>query len=114
MVDPVSLVSLESMADSLTDLERELIECCASSRMGETTTQLDESMLRQTPGRSALEPVLRGLVARGLMETSRGTFAGAIEMRDGRVEHRGFEDDWWEVTDAGRVAIGAPPWPSSN
>jgi hypothetical protein len=98
------------MADAdLSELERDALECCADCGFGETTTQLDEGLLKASPGRPALERVLRGLVARGLMTTSRGTFGGSMWVREGRNEFRIFEDDWWELTDAGRAAIGLPP-----
>lgn len=95
---------------SLNDLERELLELCAiAAYMGETTTTLHEEMLSEEHGRDVVEAALRSLVDRGLMTTSRGTYGGMQRSRDGRVEHRVYEDDWWVVTDEGRVAIGLPP-----
>lgn len=98
----------------LSDLELELLELCSmASNMGETTTTLDEEMLEVTPGRAAIEAALRGLVARGLMRTSRARFLGSMRLRDGRSEERDYEDDWWVVTREGRDAIGLPapePW----
>ena len=98
---------------TLTALEPELLEICSNDvGGGETTTQLDESLLEESPGRAQVERALRGLVARGLMTTVRGTFAGTISLRNGHEEHRVFEDDWWPLTEAGRAAIGlAPPDP---
>lgn len=81
------------------ELERTLLELC--SMAGETTRQLDEEMLKVSPGRRALESALKGLVAHGLMTTRRG-----FDLPDGR---RTYRDDWWDVTDAGRAAIGLPP-----
>lgn len=95
---------------ALSAFESELLELCAQAPyMGETTTTLCDSMLKVPPARDVLEPTLRGLVDRGLMTTSRGTFGGEEQLRDGRVEHRVYEDDWWIVTDTGRAAIGLPP-----
>lgn len=95
---------------SLTELERELLELCSiAPNMGETTTTLDEAMLELSPGRRAVETALRGLVDRALMTTARGTFGGMHRFRDGREEHRIYEDDWWVLTPAGRAAIGLGP-----
>jgi hypothetical protein len=76
--------------------------------MGETTTTLHEEMLATVLPRSVVDASLRGLVARGLMTTSRDTFAGKQHLRDGTVVDREYEDDWWALTDAGREAIGRP------
>jgi hypothetical protein len=95
---------------SLSDFERELLELCSNApNMGETTTTLHEEMLSEGHDRSAVEASLRGLVAQGLMTTSRGIFGGGQRLRDGRVEHRVYEDDWWVVTNKGRAAIGLSP-----
>jgi hypothetical protein len=95
---------------SLSDFERELLELCSiAPNMGETTTTLHEEMLSEDHDRSAIEAVLSNLVALGLMTTSRGIFGGIQRLRDGRVERRVYEDDWWVVTDKGRAAIGLPP-----
>jgi hypothetical protein len=86
----------------LSELERELLEL--ASMAGETTTTLDEEMLESSPGRAVVEATLRGLLGRGLMTTNRGVYAGG-----GRV----YEDDWWDVTPAGRTAVGLaakPAW----
>ena len=97
----------------LSDLEQELVELCSMApNSGETTTTLDESMLQSSPGRETVEATLRGLVARGLMTTSRGVFGGVQRNRDGSTEHRVYEDDWWVVTAAGRREIGLPERPS--
>ena len=94
----------------LSDLETELLELCAlAPNMGETTSTLDEEMLEVSPGRITVEASLRGLVTRGLMTTSRATFAGGQRLRDGSVVDRVYEDDWWVLTDLGRAAIGLPP-----
>lgn len=94
----------------LSKFERELLELCSvSPNMGETTTTLQEEMLSEDHERSVIEASLRSLMARGLMTTSRGIFAGTQHLRDGRFVHRGYEDDWWVVTDDGRAAIGLPP-----
>jgi hypothetical protein len=84
-------------APPLTRLERELLELC--SMAGETTTTLDEEMLEVSPGRAAVEATLRGLLARGLLTTNRATYTG----------DRLYEDDWWDLTENGRQAIGLPP-----
>jgi hypothetical protein len=78
-------------SQSLIDFEREILELCSMASGGETTTALDEEMLDSSPGRSAVEATLQGLVARGLMTTE-------------RVEG----EDWWPVTREGRRAIGLP------
>lgn len=77
--------------------------------MGETTTTLRDEMLSEEHDRHIIEASLRGLVDRGLMTSSRGIFGGVQRLRDGRVERRIYEDDWWVVTDEGRTAIGLPP-----
>jgi hypothetical protein len=82
----------------LTDLEHELLELC--SMAGDPTTVLDEEMLEDSPGRATVERALRDLLARGLLSTKRGVSASG-----GRV----YEDDWWDVTPAGREAIGRLP-----
>lgn len=98
---------------ALSDFERELLELCSvSPNMGETTTTLQEEMLSEEYDWPLIEASLRSLVDRGLMTVSRGTFAGVQRLRDGRVVHRGYEDDWWVVTDEGRAAIGLPPRPA--
>jgi hypothetical protein len=53
-----------------------------------------------------LELVLRGLVDRGLMTTTRAVNAGDPRRSDGQ---RGYGDDWWDLTPAGRAAIGLGP-----
>ena len=94
----------------LTDLERELLELCAiAPNMGETTVSLQEEMLQGSYDRQAVEGALRGLVSRGLMTTSKGTFAGTQRLKDGRVVEAVYDDDWWIVSDKGRKAIGLPP-----
>jgi hypothetical protein len=85
-------------------LERELLELC--SMAGEPTTVLDEEMVASSPGRGDLEVVLRGLADRGLMTTVRAINAADPRRSDGQ---RVYEDDWWDVTPAGRAAIGLPP-----
>ncbi len=74
--------------------------------MGETTTTLHQEMLVGSHDRRVVEASLRARVARGLVTTSRGTFAGTQRLRDGSVVERVYDDDWWVVTDAGRAAIG--------
>ena len=81
----------------LNKLERELLELCSMS--GETTTTLDVEMLESSPGRATVEATLRNLVARGLLTTERGR-------SDRDPAH---QDDWWDVTLAGRAAVGLPP-----
>jgi len=106
----------------LSELERELLELASMAPMsGETTATLDEEMLESSPGRDVLQTTLRGLVERGLMTTSQGRFVGEMRPRDGvhprseagkrQVVHRDYIDDWWVVSEAGRVAIGKPPRP---
>ena len=84
----------------LSDLERALLHYASES--GETTTTLDQDMLESSPGRNVVQTTLRGLVARGLMTTNRGLYLGGDQA---------YEDDWWDVTPAGRAAIGVPPRP---
>jgi hypothetical protein len=95
----------------LTDLQRELLELC--SMAGEPTTVLDEEMLESSPGRAKLESTLRGLVEMGLMTTERAVNGGQPRRSD---SERVYEDDWWDVTPAGRAAVGlaqkGPPFRS--
>lgn len=94
---------------SLSEFERELLELCArAARMGETTTTLYEE-IADYRDRVVIEAALRGLVAQGLITTSRGVFGGGQRLRDGSTVHQIYEDDWWVVTDKGREAIGLPP-----
>jgi hypothetical protein len=76
---------------------------------GETTTNLDEALLDESPGRATIEGTVGGLVDRGLMTTKRGIYAGEQRSRDGHVFNRVYEDDWWDVTAKGRQAVGLPP-----
>lgn len=90
----------------LSQLEHELLELCSEAPgMGETTTTLHEEMMVGSHDRRVVEASLRALLARGLVTTSRGTFAGTQRLRDGNVVERVYEDDWWIVTDSGRAAI---------
>lgn len=88
----------------LSDLQRELLELC--SMAGEPTTVLDEEMLESSPGSAKLESTLRGLVEMGLMTTERAVNGGQPRRSAGE---RVYEDDWWDVTPAGRAAVGLPP-----
>lgn len=88
----------------LTDLQRELLELC--SMAGEPTTVLDEEMLESSPGRARMESTLRGLVEVGLMTTERAVNGGQPRRSGGEGV---YEDDWWDVTPAGRAAVGLPP-----
>jgi hypothetical protein len=88
----------------LSALERELLELC--SMAGEPSTGLDEEIVASSPGRRDLELVLQGLVDRGLMTTARAINAGDPRRSDGQ---RVYEDDWWDVTPAGRALIDLPP-----
>jgi hypothetical protein len=99
------LVSFHVVPDSeLSALERELLELC--SMAGEPTSVLDEEMVASSPGRGDLELVLQGLVERGLMTKGRAINAGDPRRSDGQ---RIYEDDWWDVTPAGRASIGLAP-----
>lgn len=94
---------------SLSAFEQELLELCVpAANMGETTTTLYEEVTEHRD-RAVIEEALRGLVAQGLMTTSRGVFGGEQRLRDGRNVHQIYEDDWWVVTDKGRTAIGLGP-----
>src|SRR5581483_9049860 len=88
----------------LTALERELLDLL--SMAGENTTPLEERMLTKSPGRDAVERALSGLAERGLVVHSRGTYIGEPRSFDGVTA---YEDDWWDLTPAGRQAIGLPP-----
>jgi hypothetical protein len=88
----------------LTDLERELLELI--SMAGEPTTVLDEEMLELSPGRAVVEETLKGLLAGGFLSTERAVHAGQPRRSDGECV---YEDDWWELTRAGRRAIGQEP-----
>jgi hypothetical protein len=88
-------------SERLSDLEWELIQLCS---MGpETTTTLHEEMVESPLDRHVVESALRGLVDRGLMITYRGLWGGVHRPRDGPPEDRVYEDDWWELTPAGRT-----------
>jgi hypothetical protein len=87
---------------AMTELERELLELCCMG--GERTTVLDEELLEASPGRAVVEAALNSLVARGLMSMKR-VIAVSPRRSDGA---RDYEDAWWEVTPAGRAALGLP------
>ena len=74
----------------------------------ETTTTLHEEMLESPLDRRIVEEALRALVDRGLMVTYRGVYGGVQRSRDGTPPfNRVYEDDWWDVTPAGRHAVEA-------
>jgi hypothetical protein len=52
-------------------------------------------MLTEAYDRELIEASLRSLVDRGSVTVSKGLFAGAQRLRDGRVVHRAYEDNWW-------------------
>lgn len=85
-------------APALREFERELLELISMS--GEPTTVLDEEMLYDSPGRAVVAATLRGLLARRLVRSERAVNAPA---RDGERVHA---NDWWQLTRAGRAAIG--------
>lgn len=87
---------------AVTELERELLELCCMG--GERTTVLDEELLEASPGRVVVEAALNSLVARGLMSRRR-VIAASPRRSDGA---RDYEDVLWEVTPAGRAALGLP------
>ncbi len=89
-------------AAGLSDLERKLLACL---QVGETTTALHEEMLDSPPDRATIEAALRGLVSRGLLTTERG-----IDLAPRGI----YQDDWWDLTSAGRQAIGLPPKPGAR
>ena len=91
---------MADQAHAFTQLELELLELLSMS--SEPTTLLDEEMLEDSPGRPAVEAALRGLLDRGLIRTDRAVNAGSPRQSDGA---RVYEDDWWELTEAGRAAI---------
>jgi hypothetical protein len=71
----------------------------------ETTTTLHEEMLESPLERRVVESALRRLVDRGLMVTYRSAYAGVHRPRGGAPEDSVYEDDWWELTSAGRQAV---------
>jgi hypothetical protein len=83
--------------EALTELELELLE---SLQAGETTTCLHEQLLESPPDRATIEITLRGLLDRGFLTTKRG-----LDLAPRGI----YEDDWWDLTLAGRNAIGLPP-----
>lgn len=96
---------------ALTDLEEEILACCAMAGDGETTRTLQVEMLQAVPDRPTLEEVLRGLVRRGLLwEPGRAVYGGVERDRlTGVARNVEYEDDWWATTDAGRALIGLDP-----
>ena len=95
--------------EELSELERELLQLCSMDVAGETTTTLYDEMVKEPHDRDSLLAALHGLVDRGLMRRWRGTFSGTQRPRNGRPEHRVYDDDWWAVTSVGRSAAGLPP-----
>jgi hypothetical protein len=59
------------LEDPLSDLERELLEriSIGGPRFGVSVVSLDEELLESSPGRPAVERVLRDLLARGLVRS---------------------------------------------
>jgi hypothetical protein len=57
--------------------------------------------------RSAVETALHGLARGGLLSTYRGLYNDVQRARDdpSHAWHRRYEDDWWQVTAAGRRAV---------
>jgi hypothetical protein len=97
-------------AERLTEFERELLEACGEP--GEPTTLLCD-MLEQPCDRRTVEATLRDLVSRGLLTTDRGPYYGEVARPSGEretddVEYVAIDDDWWDLTTAGRLAIGLP------
>jgi hypothetical protein len=96
--------------ERLTEFERELLEACGEP--GEPTTLLCD-MLEQPRDRKTVEAALRDLVSRGLLTTERGPYYDQV-VRTGSsgetedAEYVAIEDDWWDLTTAGRLAIGLP------
>lgn len=97
----------------LSDLEGELLELCVEvSQMSATTTSLNEKLMSNDCDRSVVEAALCGLVAQGLMITSRRVVAGREPSRDGCAG--GDSEDWWVVTAEGCAAIGLPDITARN
>ncbi|MEA2160639.1 MAG: hypothetical protein QOD66_3019 [Solirubrobacteraceae bacterium] len=90
------------MADSqLTEMGRDLLELAHDLGGGPTTsivaiTELDRQIVDES---------LRRLVDRGFLTTRRAVYAGVRPNARGELV---YEDDWWDLTSAGRSAIGRP------
>jgi hypothetical protein len=105
----------------LTEFERELLEAVsvAGSCFGVATDCVDEELLESSPGRTAVEQALQGLVARGLVRSERSESVLTLRPRDGihplseasvrQDVRRDYEGNWWILTEAGRAAIGLGP-----
>ena len=72
----------------LTDLERESSRALQHGRRAKE--RLEVEMLDESRGRAALEDTLGSLLARGLLSTTRGTYAGQETLPDGRLSPRSF------------------------
>jgi hypothetical protein len=93
-------------AEHLSELECELLQLCSMSP--ETTTTLHEEMLASPRDRDVVAAALHQLADRGLLRTHRGVYDGVQRSRDGTSSfNRLYEDDWWDVTAAGRRAVEA-------
>jgi hypothetical protein len=105
----------------LTGLELELLEAVSvgGSRFGVATDCVDEELLESSPGRTALEQTLQGLVARGLVWSEWSESVLTLRPRDGihplseidqrKTVRRDYQGNWWILTEAGRAAIGLGP-----
>lgn len=108
---------------SLTSLQRELLEMIGSfgsPYFGVSSVAFDEELLESSPGRAVIEATLRELVVRGLVRSEQASSVLTLRPRDGirRLSEadkrpairRDYEGKWWILTDAGRGAIGMPPF----
>ena len=95
--------------ERLTEFERELLQTCVT---GQPTTFICD-MLDSQRDREAVEATLRGLASRGLVTSEHDPWGPTREelVKSGKTdlpEYVTLEDDWWDLTPAGRVAIGLP------
>jgi hypothetical protein len=97
----------------ITEMERELLDALlgGGSRFGRPVPLLEEALeTKPSPGRAAIEATLRGLRARNLVRSEWSQSILTLNRGDGESVAQEYEGDWWIITDAGRAALGLPPW----
>jgi hypothetical protein len=97
--------------ERLTAFQRELLQTCVT---GQPTTFIRD-MLEPPRDREEVERTLRSLASRGLMTSEHDPWGPARRelIESGKTdlpEYVTLEEDWWDLTPAGRVAIGLPAY----
>jgi hypothetical protein len=97
----------------IAEMERQLLDALlgGGSRFGRPVPLLEEALETEpSPGRAAIEATLRGLRARNLVRSEWSHSVLTLNRGDGESVAQEHDGEWWIITDAGRAAIGLPPW----